>query len=132
MKRFDTLPAVGGNSLLVIFAVLCLTVFAWLSLSSVQADGRLSTASVEAVKAYYEADCEAEEILARLRQGSVPEGVIVQGNRYQYECTVSDVQKLVVEAELGEGTYQILCWQTMSTTEWEGNDELKLWDGDIE
>lgn len=132
MKRFDTLPAVGGNSLLVIFAVLCLTVFAWLSLSSVQADGRLSKASAEAVKAYYEADSEAEEILSRLRQGSVPEGVIVQGNRYQYECIVSDVQKLVVEAELDENTYQILRWQTVSTTEWEENDELQLWDGDIE
>ena len=33
-------PALGGVSLLVIFAVLCLTVFALLSLSTVQADCR--------------------------------------------------------------------------------------------
>ena len=64
-ERFPP-PAVGGSSLLVIFAVLCLTVFALLSLSTVQADGRLSEAAVASVAAYYEADCRAEEILARL------------------------------------------------------------------
>ena len=58
-KRFSA-PAVGGSSLLVIFAVLCLTVFALLGLSTVQADGRLSGASAEAVSAYYAADCRAE------------------------------------------------------------------------
>ena len=46
-------PAVGGSSLLVIFSVLCLTVFALLSISTVQADRRLALASAETVKAYY-------------------------------------------------------------------------------
>ena len=49
-KRFAA-PAVGGSSLLVIFAVLCLTVFALLGLSTVRADGRLSDASAKAVSA---------------------------------------------------------------------------------
>ena len=60
-------PAVGGSSLLVIFSVLCLTVFALLSLSTVQASGRLSSTSAQAVAAYYQADSQAEAILARLR-----------------------------------------------------------------
>lgn len=55
-RRFSP-PTVGGSSLLVIFAVLCLTVFALLSLSTVQADGRLSQTSAEAAQAYYAADC---------------------------------------------------------------------------
>ena len=38
-------PPVGGASLLVVFAVLCLTVFALLSLSTVRANERLSEAS---------------------------------------------------------------------------------------
>ena len=41
-------PPVGGASLLVVFAVLCLTVFALLSLSTVRANGRLSEASAQA------------------------------------------------------------------------------------
>lgn len=132
MKRTDTPAAVGGISLLVIFIVLSLTVFALLSLSSVQADGRLSTASAEAVRAYYAADCEAEEILAQLRQGNIPEEVAVSGNRYCYECAVTDTQKLVVEAEITGGDYRILRWQTESTLLWQEDDGLQLWDGTLE
>ncbi len=129
MKRTDSLPVVGGSSLLVIFIVLCLTVFAMLSLSSVQADGRLCKASAEAVYAYYAADCEAESILAQLRQGIVPEGVIVSGNRYLYECNVSDNQKLVAEVEITDGDYRVLRWQTESTFFWDEENTLNLWDG---
>lgn len=130
MKKSDSPAAVGGSSLLVIFTVLCLTVFAVLSLSSVQADGRLSKASAEAVKDYYEADCKAEEILAQLRQGIVPGGVTVQDNRYLYECRISDTRVLVVEAEVTEGTYQVLRWQTKSTMQWQNAEELPVWDGE--
>ena len=132
MKRTDAPAAVGGSSLLVIFIVLCLTVFALLSLSSVQADGRLSTASAESVHAYYAADCEAEQILAQLRQGNISEGVTVSGNRYCYECVVTDTQKLVVETEITGGDYRILRWQTESTLLWQADDGLQLWDGSTE
>ena len=40
-----------------------------------QADARLSDASAEAVAGYYAADYQAEEILAQLREGTVPSGV---------------------------------------------------------
>ena len=132
MKRSDAPTAVGGSSLLVIFAVLCLAVFAVLGLSSVQAEGRLSKASAEAVRAYYEADCEVEEMLAQLRQGNVPEGVIADGNRYRYECAVSETQRLAVEVELEDGVYWILRWQTESGFSWPEENELNLWDGSIE
>lgn len=132
MKKSDTPTAVGGSSLLVIFVILCLTVFAVLSLSSVRADGRLSEASAEAVRDYYTADCEAEEILAQLRAGIVPEGVTAEGNRYRYECVVSETQKLVVEAEVTEETYRILRWQTESAVQWQEKDELPVWDGNVE
>ena len=56
-KRRFLPAAVGGSSLLVIFAVLCLTVFALLALSTVQADGRLSQKTAQAVAEYYDADC---------------------------------------------------------------------------
>lgn len=65
-------PVVGGSSLLVIFAVLCLTVFAVLSLTQAQADRRLAQSSWSAVTGYYRADCQAQEILSRLRAGEAP------------------------------------------------------------
>ena len=80
-KRRFTPPPVGGVSLLVVFAVLCLTVFALLSLSTVRADDRLSQASARAVSGYYAADCQAQEVLARLRAGELYRGNYVAHTR---------------------------------------------------
>ena len=132
-KRFAA-PAVGGSSLLVIFAVLCLTVFALLGLSTVRADGRLSDASAKAVSAYYEADCQAEAILARLRAGELPEGVeesiTPEGRTCVYTCPISDTQTLAVEVRLEGANYDILRGQAVSTADWELDETLDLWDGD--
>ena len=130
-KHRFSFPAVGGSSLLVIFAVLCLTVFALLSLSTVQADGRLSEAAVAPVAAYYEADCRAEEILARLRSGELPEGVAACGDEYAYACPISDTQTLEVRVRLGEEDWTVLQWQAVSTVQWEADLELDLWDGGL-
>ena len=70
-KRDPLPPPIGGASLLAAFAVLCLTVFALLSLSTVRADDRLGKATVQAVTDYYAADLEAQTILARLRNGEL-------------------------------------------------------------
>ena len=123
-------PVVGGSSLLVIFAVLCLTVFALLSLSTVQADSRLSDASAAAVSEYYAADCRAEEILARPRTGQVPEGVRVKADTYSYTCPISETQELQVEVRIRENGWEILRWQAVSTTQWNEDETLSLWDGE--
>ena len=132
-KRFSA-PIVGGSSLLVIFAVLCLTVFALLGLSTVQADGRLADASAEAVSAYYAADCQAEAILARLRAGELPEGVeetvTPEGRTCAYTCPISDTQTLAVEVRLEGTDYTVLRWQAVSTADWAADETLDLWDGD--
>lgn len=129
MNKRSGPAAVGGSSLLVIFAVLCLVVFALLSASTVQADGRLSKASAAAVTAYYEADCRAEEILAQLRARERPEGVAWNGDQFRYVCPVSDTQILIVSGTLKGDSYEILQWQTDSVANWEEDDFLNLWDG---
>lgn len=129
MKKREALPVVGGSSLLVIFAVLCLTIFSLLALSAVQAEQRLANASLEAVTNYYQADTCAEQILAELRQGKQPEGVIKNGDVYSYQCEVSDVQTLSVQVRIRNSQYEILCWKLVSTTEWEEDDALSLWNG---
>ena len=122
-------PVVGGSSLLVIFAVLCLTVFALLSLSTVQADVRLADASVEAVTDYYRADCQAEAALARLRGGQVPQGVTADGDTYMYTCPISDTQALEVRVRLEGEDWTVLRWQAVSTAQWEAEESLDLWSG---
>lgn len=131
-ERFSP-PAVGGISLLVVFAVLCLTVFALLALTTVQADVRLADASVQAVADYYAADCRAQELLARVRSGELPEEVSVSGAdpmHISYACTISDTQELQVEAYVNrDGSYTILRWQAAPTQEWESDESLNIWDG---
>ena len=132
MSKREAPPAVGGSSLLVIFAVLCLTIFALLSLSTVQADRRMAEASYQAVQGYYEADTEAELILANLRSGNLPDNVTKKDNLYSYTCQVSENQALEVEVQITEDSYRVLRWQLVSTTEWEADDGLDVWDGSME
>lgn len=132
MEKKDRIssPAVGGSSLLVIFAVLCLTVFALLSLSTVQAERRMANASVRAVSAYYEADYQAELIFARLRSGKSVQGVQQNGERYTYVCPISDNQKLVVELQNDDGQWTVLRWQAVAEPGAAEDDSPDVWDGE--
>lgn len=129
MSRYvrQKFPMIGGSSLLVIFAVLCLTVFALLGFSTVQANKRLADISAQAVSDYYQADSQAEELLARLRAGEIPEGVQKNGDTYFYHCTISPTQMLLIQVE--ENSWNILRWQAVSTVQWQADESLNLWNG---
>lgn len=124
------IPVVGACSLLVIFAILCMTVFSLLGLSNVRADQRLSDIRSQAVMDYYWADCQAEEILARLRIGQIPHGVIIDGAVCQYTCPISSTQELQVEVHCGDWT--VLRWQIVSTVPWQADESLTVWDGAVD
>ena len=120
---------VGAASVLVIFAVLCLTAFSLLAISTAQAYGRLASPMHSAVEGYYAADSAAEEILAQLRQGQLPEGVRQEGDLYTYCCPISGTQSLQVAVRVrGEG-YEILQWQAIPTTQWGTEEILPVWPG---
>lgn len=134
--RFSV-PPIGASSLLSAFAVLCLVVFALLALSTVRSDERLSDASLQATKDYYAADCQAQEILARLRNGETVEGVETEGQGgyvvLRYTVPISDAQELQVEiGQHPDLSCEVLRWQAAPTEEWVGNDDLDLWDGWLE
>ena len=131
-RRSFSLPVVGGTSLLVIFAVLCLTVFALLSVSTVRANERLAQEAETAVYGYYKADCAAEEILARLRAGQRPAGVKEENGIYSYTCPISETQVLAVAVEVAEPEYTVLRWQAISTAEWQEEEYIHVWDGTSE
>ncbi len=127
-SRFS-FPAVGGSSLLIMFAVLCLVVFALLGLSTVRAEQRLSDTSAEAVADYYRADRMAEEIYTKLRRGQVPEGVTVTDEIYSYAIPISDTQILQVALRKDGEEWTVLLWQAISSAQWEEDNSLDLWDG---
>ena len=121
-------PAIGGSSLLVVFALLTLTVFALLSLSTVQAEKRMADAATQAVTDYYAADLEAERIFARLRAGETVRGVAVNGNVYSYFCAISENQTLNVELEKNGNTWRVCRWQVIASVE-QISETLPVWDG---
>lgn len=153
-KRKFSPPIVGGSSLLVIFAVLCLVIFALLSLSTVRTDVRLAEKSREFVTAYYAADSEAQKILAQLRCGETPEGVTIEeietesdpesdtetqpapetetGRLCSYTCKLSSEQSLSVEVLVTGEEYSVQRWQVVSTTAFETADTITVWDGEQE
>ena len=121
-------PAIGGSSLLVIFAVLCLTVFTLLSLSTAQAEKRMSDASAQALTAYYAADLEAEQIFARLRAGENVPGVQKNAWLYSYSCPISEQQILEVELENKENTWRVCRWQVIARSG-TVSETLPVWNG---
>ena len=122
-------PTIGGSSLIVTFAVLCLTVFALLGLSTVRADQRLADVSANAAADYYDAELQAETILSELHSGNIPDGVSKNGDVYSYMCPVSDTLSLQVEVRIENSQWEILCWRTVTTIEWTESDSLNVWNG---
>ena len=113
-------PMVGGSSLLVIFAVLCLTIFTLLALSTTQANARLLSSSGAAITSYYEADTKAEQRFAEIRTSvadnqPLPAGVTKEGSLYSYSCPISDTQELIVRLQHDHSSWTVLTWQARST-----------------
>ena len=105
---------VGGSSILVILAVLCMTVFALLSIATVKADLRLTEKQTDAIENYYIADCETEEIIGKLRQGIIPEGVTCDGDVYSFTCRISDRRVIETDVRINGSEYEIIRRQTVA------------------
>lgn len=123
-------PSVGAVSLLTVFCVLCLVIFAVLSVSTAQSQRALSQSCAESVEEYYEAQSRAEELLARLRSGEIPPEVEREGTLYGFSCPISERQSLQVQVQLEGTEYHIVRWQAVSTLEWQGEKNLNVWGGD--
>lgn len=128
MKK-DNPPLIGGCTIMTILFVLCIAVFSILSLSTAGANGRLVRHGLDAVEGYYEAENEANEILAALREGQIPAGVTVKNGTYSYSCGISDTMRLEAEIRLSGSEYEVLRWQSVSSVDWQNDDSIKVWDG---
>ena len=142
MKQKTRSVGVGTISLIMIFAVLCLTVFAMLTLSTSNAEKALADRSSGFVKSYYEADLQATEIRAAIlgsyAGGSFPESIDGIWITYDhtgdvtyaaYSCEVNEVQELLVRLKLEKNKDSVLEWKTVYSQPWEFDDSLNVWDG---
>ena len=133
----------GAVSLVMIFCVLCLAVFAVLTLATADREAKLTDMTAQNAADYYAADAAAVQIVSALRDGKTPETDIEiehvfseypDGARETAAFTVpiSDTQALEVEVLLADQNgpnFQITRWQTVYTGEWEPEEYMNLWDG---
>lgn len=143
MKQKMPGVGVGTISLIMIFSVLCLTVFAMLTLSTSNAEKILADKTSSFVSGYYNADSQATkiraQILASYETGVYPpsvEGVDIAYSREDgttvasYACVVNDVQNLMVELRLENDKAVIMQWKTGYAEDWESDDAMPVWDMD--
>ena len=135
---------VGSASIVLVFAVLCLTIFSLITLIVASNDRALVEAEVNLVVGYYEADTLAELILADLlKSEEIPvnvRGVEIRTHWHDYldmetvyfYTRISDFSALYVHLAFFEDTFKILSWRMSETGQWEYNPGLNVFVGDFD
>lgn len=126
-QKSSPFSPVGAGSLLVAFAILCLTVFALLSLTTAHREQRLSESAHRAVTEYYEADFQAQEVFARLRAGEIPSQVTRDGDLYTYQIPISQYNCLEVAIARESAGWRVLRWQLVTQTPEDDVRPLEVW-----
>jgi len=139
---------VGSASIVLVFAVLCLTVFSLITFVVAGNDKNLVDAKAALVTGYYEADALAELIYSDIlaaADGSdsapIPDTIHgVQLNRgfserfntetIYFFCDISDAKALYVNLAVHNDSFDILSWRMYDKDEWESNDTTNVWTGD--
>lgn len=120
MKRAS--PAgIGVITILTVLLTLTLGTFAMLTLSSANADLRLSKAAADKTRVYYEADARAARIFAEFSAGSEAS--------LETSVPISETQELILRFSRHGGHAVIDCWR-VSVTEETPDDSLPVWTGD--
>ena len=141
MKR--NAVGLGGASLTLIFAVLCMAIFTVLALASAQREQTLTDKLAASTSAYYEADSRAVEIEVGLREalvrGETPaaiDGVEISeaDGVYAYACPIDERRSLsvVLKADRDRAPIllQVLQWCETDTADWTPQEELDVWKGE--
>lgn len=124
---------VGSISLVLIFSVLCLTIFTLLTLSTARSDTNLAQRAAASARSFYVADTEAErvysELVAAVFKGEKPD--TVRGTDIEYSdghitfmYPISDERVIsVVISE--DGT--ILQWKETEDEDWVPDESINVW-----
>ena len=137
---------VGSSSIMLVFAVLCLTVFSMISLMVARNNKALADAEAKLVAGYYAADAKAEEIIAHVLEfgGETPYDIVglhdfwtvwdmeSEMETIAFLCDLSAEKELYVRLTVEEGSALILGWQIMDIGTWEFDGSLDIWLDDFD
>lgn len=112
----------GAATLITVFAVLCMAVFAILALSTATSEKRLSDLALQNTLRCCEADTAAQEWLGALREAG-------ENGTFTGQFPITDTRVLMAEVCIRDGGYDIIRWQQVYAENWEPDDRLNVWDG---
>lgn len=143
---------VGYVSVMLIFAVICLTVFAVLSLKAALSDDSINERSGEFLQQYYIADTAAKEKLSELNDIAFElkdseffedafaekttslDGITVQpaaeGTSVSYSVAINEHREIAVNVVFDStGSYTVKKWQSRTVSIDDENSHINVWDG---
>lgn len=143
-------PGIGSSSVIMVFTLLCLTVFATMTLLSASSELKLARSYSTAVEQFYAADTAGAAYVAALRDkaDSIASGVpgaddyaaaahalgadaVVDNDiaYIEYDIPESDSQTLHISLEASAERFAVTAWQLIYTGEWNADTGLNLWPG---
>lgn len=124
---------VGSASLVMVFAVMCLTIFSVLSLITANNELKIAKRFATSIENYYNADYEAvtmiEALKAELERNIDLPTVDVLVTK-TYDCVIDDKQILRVEAECYKDSVKIVSWKIIENGVFEFDESLEIWSGE--
>jgi len=133
---------VGSASIVLVFAVLCLSVFSLITFVVSGNSKALADTEARLVVGYYEADLLAERILAEIMGSDViPDNILgididvswdweTGAEVVQYVCQLPGSEKwLYVKIAFNMESYDILSWRLWNTGEWVIDEGMDVWLG---
>lgn len=138
---------VGGASLIMIFAILCLTVFAALSLSTALAERATIQRYADTTSQYYAADARAigiSRIVSSDYSAGYSDDAIVQdaaqsgglltvtgqgaGKRYSYSVPLNDAGSIIAVTmqPAAGGSLAVVSYTQQETSAWQADDRLQM------
>ena len=131
---------IGGVSLILIFAIVCLAVLTLLTFSSVSRDRTLTDKLKQSVENYYSADSAALEIAAKLqnavRGGEIPltinqTEIHSAGNGiYTYSCPIDARRAIAVKLQISDSALKFVFWKETDIENWTPEDKLIVFGGE--
>ena len=126
---------IGSASIIMIFAILCLTVFSALSLVTSVSEKKTAQRFADETAAYYEADSEAVKIKnsipgpgsAGASPNTLPDAIIT------YNVPLSDnISRItaVLTYNSKTNTLETLSWEKNNISEWSPDTDIDVWNGE--
>lgn len=136
---------IGGASVIMVFAVLCLTVFAVLTLLSANSERKLAVKTAESQKDYYAAETALTKTAGEISylaqtKGTAAVSAYLSKNGYTYtqngseyivkmSRTIDDSRRLDQTVTVSAGSAAVTSLKVVTTKQFTPDETVSVWDG---